>query len=99
MSNDVGNNEARQNLIQKIEICGPVTAEGRARIMLTKPECDLILASLRSPAGSEGWQPIETKPQWEAVEERGVYTDDGGGLFYFKATHWRPLVSATEQQP
>ena len=43
----------------------------------------------------EKWRPIETKPPFIECEERGVYTDaPGGGLFYFKATHWRPLSPA-----
>lgn len=36
------------------------------------------------------WFPIATKPPWTECEERGLYTHDGDGLFYFKATHWRP---------
>lgn len=39
------------------------------------------------------WQPIETKPPWTICEERGLYTHDGDELFYFKATHWRPIIS------
>jgi hypothetical protein len=37
------------------------------------------------------WRPISTKPNFTACEERGVYRDNGDGLFFFKATHWRPL--------
>lgn len=43
------------------------------------------------------WQPIATKPQWTKVEERGVYEEEHG-LFYFRATHWRPFVEE-EQTP
>jgi hypothetical protein len=48
------------------------------------------------PAESE-WLPIGTKPPGMNVEERGIYTDDGGGLFYFKPTHWRLLPSTSRR--
>ena len=37
------------------------------------------------------WQPIETKPPFTHVEERGEYRTDDGSLWYFKPTHWRPI--------
>jgi hypothetical protein len=40
---------------------------------------------------AESWMPIETKTPWTPCEERGVYDHDGDGLFFFRATHWRPL--------
>lgn len=43
------------------------------------------------------WQPLATKPPWTTVEERGIYEEDAG-LFYFRATHWRPLNGRTERR-
>jgi hypothetical protein len=37
------------------------------------------------------WLPIETKPPFKHVEERGEYRTDDGMLWYFKPTHWRPI--------
>jgi len=41
---------------------------------------------------NERWQPVQTKPQFIECEERGRYTSDGAGLWFFKPTHWRPLL-------
>lgn len=47
-------------------------------------------ATLDTARGTD-WRPLASKPPFQPCEERGIYTDDGDGLFYFKATHWRPL--------
>lgn len=46
-----------------------------------------------APSKSVGWRDIATKPPFVECEERGLYIDSGGGLFYFKPTHWRPIPS------
>ena len=37
------------------------------------------------------WYPIETKPSFTHVEEKGEYKTDDGQLWYFKPTHWKPI--------
>jgi hypothetical protein len=43
----------------------------------------------------DDWLPIETKPPFTHVEERGEYRTDDGTLWYFKPTHWRPIPKPT----
>jgi hypothetical protein len=44
------------------------------------------------------WLPIETKPPFVPCEERGIYNHDGDELFYFRATHWRPLPNPQTEE-
>jgi len=68
----------------------PAGSDGRNTFVIFAEMVQRKIAALSS-ARAEAWQPIESKPLWQTCEERGIYTYDGDELFYFKATHWRPL--------
>lgn len=74
--------------------------KAEAIIAALKPSEALEMTCLRAAlakAPADEWRPIDSKPPWVEVEERGLYTSTDDGLWYFKPTHWRNPKAIHEQ--